>query len=251
MMNNEVNISDCKAMIFAAGLGTRLKPFTDKHPKALAIVNGKTLLERNLLYLKRFGIRNFVINTHHFAEQINSFFSEHDYSDIQISISHEADGPYETGGGLSFASHLLKSSGLPFFVMNVDMLTDLNIKQMFDFHQEIKPLATLAVTKRSSSRQLLFNDAMRLVGWKNNNTGEIRWVAGEVLDVIPFSFSGIHIIEPSIFKLMPSEGTFSIIDTYLKAASTELIVGYDHSGDRIIDVGKPESIIQAEEIFRD
>ena len=107
-----------------------------------------------------------------------------------------------------------------------------------------------AVTKRKSSRQLLFNDEMSLVGWKNNATGELRWVKEEVEDVKFYSFSGIHIIEPSIFQLMPSNGIFSIIDIYLATAASHLIVGYDHSGDRIIDVGKPESIAQAEELFK-
>ena len=249
-MITDITIENCKAMIFAAGLGTRLKPFTNHHPKALAVVNGKTLLGRNLEYLKQFGIRNVVINTHHFADQINGFIDNYPDPEIHISISHEIDGPFETGGGLSFAASQLSDSENPFIVMNVDMLTDLDLKGMFEFHQKIKPLATLAVTKRNSSRQLLFNDEMSLVGWKNNATRELRWVKDVQEDAKPFSFSGIHIIEPSIFNMMPSSGVFSIIDVYLKCAASNLIVGYDHSGDRIIDVGKPESIAEAEELFR-
>jgi MurNAc alpha-1-phosphate uridylyltransferase len=249
-MITDITIENCKAMVFAAGLGTRLKPFTNHHPKALAVVNGKTLLGRNLEYLKQFGIRNVVINTHHFADQINGFIDNYPDPEIHISISHEIDGPFETGGGLSFAASQLSDSENPFIVMNVDMLTDLDLKGMFEFHQKIKPLATLAVTKRNSSRQLLFNDELSLVGWKNNATGELRWVTDVQEDAKPFSFSGIHIIEPSIFNMMPSSGVFSIIDVYLKCAASNLIVGYDHSGDRIIDVGKPESIAEAEELFR-
>ena len=248
-MTTDITIENCKAMIFAAGLGTRLKPFTNHHPKALAVVNGKTLLGRNLEYLKQFGIRNIVINTHHFANQIKEFIDNNIEPEIHISISHEIDGPFETGGGLSFAASQLSDSENPFIVMNVDMLTDLDLKGMFEFHQKIKPLATLAVTKRNSSRQLLFNDEMSLVGWKNNATGELRWVKEEQEDAKPFSFSGIHIIDPSIFHMMPSSGVFSIIDEYLKCAASNLIVGYDHSGDRIIDVGKPESIAEAEKLF--
>ena len=248
-MITDITIENCKAMIFAAGLGTRLKPFTNHHPKALAVVNGKTLLGRNLEYLKQFGIRNIVINTHHFANQIKEFIDNNIEPEIHISISHEIDGPFETGGGLSFAASQLSDSENPFIVMNVDMLTDLDLKGMFEFHQKIKPLATLAVTKRNSSRQLLFNDEMSLVGWKNNATGELRWVKDVQEDAKPFSFSGIHIIEPSIFNMMPSSGVFSIIDVYLKCAASTLIVGYDHSGDRIIDVGKPESIAEAEKLF--
>jgi NDP-sugar pyrophosphorylase family protein len=249
-MTTDITIENCKAMIFAAGLGTRLKPFTNHHPKALAVVNGKTLLGRNLEYLKQFGIRNIVINTHHFADQIKEFIDNNIEPEIHISISHEIDGPFETGGGLSFAASQLGESENPFIVMNVDMLTDLDLKGMFEFHQKIKPLATLAVTKRNSSRQLVFNDELSLVGWKNNATGELRWVTDVQEDAKPFSFSGIHIIEPSIFNMMPSSGVFSIIDVYLKCAASNLIVGYDHSGDRIIDVGKPESIAEAEELFR-
>jgi len=248
-MTTDITIENCKAMIFAAGLGTRLKPFTNSHPKALAVVNGKTLLQRNFEYLKSFGIQHIVINTHHFADQINDFILHHKDPSLHIVISHEIDGPFETGGGLAFAASHLNQSDHPFVVMNVDMLTDLDLKGMFEFHQKIKPLATLAVTKRKSSRQLLFNDEMSLVGWKNNSTEEFRWVKGEVENALAYSFSGIHIIEPSIFNLMPSSGVFSMIDVYLKCAATDLIVGYDHTGDRIIDVGKPESIAEAEELF--
>ena len=249
-MTTDITIENCKAMIFAAGLGSRLKPFTNHHPKALAIVNGKTLLERNLEYLKGFGIRDIVINTHHFADQIKDFILNKKDPDIHSSISHELNGPLETGGGLAFAASSFSESENPFVVMNVDMLTDLDLKGMFEFHQKIKPLATLAITKRNSSRQLLFNDQMVLVGWTNNTTGEFRWVKEPEEGAKPFSFSGIHIIEPSIFRLMPSSGVFSIIDVYLKCAASNLIVGYDHTGDQIIDVGKPESIIEAEKLFR-
>jgi len=249
-MTTDITIGNCKAMIFAAGLGTRLKPFTDNHPKALAMVNGKTLLQRNLEYLQRFGIQHIVINTHHFADQINEFIIYHNDPALHIVISHEIDGPFETGGGLAFAASHLNHSDHPFVVMNVDMLTDLDLNGMFEFHQKIQPLATLAVTKRKSSRQLLFNDEMSLVGWKNNSTEEFRWVSGGVEGASGYSFSGIHIIQPAIFNMMPSSGVFSMIDVYLKCAASNLIVGYDHSGDRIIDVGKPESIAEAEELFK-
>jgi NDP-sugar pyrophosphorylase family protein len=242
-------IKDCKAMIFAAGLGTRLKPFTDHHPKALARVNGKSLLERNLEYLNRFGIVDFVINTHHFADQINAELKKIQRPEWDIAISYEADGPFETGGGLAYASKYLNQDGPPFIVMNVDILTNLDLIGMFEYHQKIKPLATLAVTDRESSRQLLFDDEMKLVGWKNNHSGEVKWVHGVVDDVRPFSFSGIHVIHPNIFKYMPADGIFSMIDVYLKIAKEELVIAYDHSGDLVLDVGKPNSLIKAEEIF--
>lgn len=243
-------IKDCKAMIFAAGLGTRLKPFTDHHPKALARVNGKSLLERNLEYLSGFGIVDFVINTHHFADQIDAELKKIQKPKWNITISYEADGPFETGGGLAFASKYLLQQELPFVVMNVDILTNLDLIGMFEYHQKINPLATLAVTDRESSRQFLFDDEMKLVGWKNNNTNEMKWVDGKVDDVRPFSFSGIHVIHPSIFNHMPSKGTFSMVDVYLTIAKDELIIAYDHSGDLVLDVGKPSSLLTAEEKFK-
>ena len=249
-MNTSAKIGDCKAMLFAAGLGTRLKPFTDKHPKALALVNNKTLLERNLTYLQSFGIKEIVINVHHYADQIVDFISLHSNPEVKIMISHEVEAPYETAGGLAFAANHFNASPNPFVVMNVDMLTDLDLNGMFEFHQKIQPLATLAVTRRPSVRQFLFNDEMKLVGWKNNNTNEIKWAGNLVEDVSPFSFSGIHIIDPTLFNLMPSSGTFSITDIYLQLAASSQIIGYDHTGDKIIDVGKPKSIAEAEELFR-
>lgn len=238
-----------KAMLFAAGLGTRLKPFTDNHPKALAVVNGKTLLERNIAYLNSFGIQDIVINVHHFADQVVDFLKRYEHTGINIVVSHEADGPFETGGGLAFAAPYFNETLAPFVVMNVDMLTNLDLVGMMDFHNKINPLATLAVTKRESSRQFLFDEEMRLVGWRNNNTAETRWSAKEIQDVELRSFSGIHIISPAIFNLMPSTGTFSITDVYIKLAADSLIVGYDHSGDIILDVGKPSSVLEAAVLF--
>ena len=237
-------------MLFAAGLGTRLKPFTEHHPKALAVVNGKTLLERNIAYLNSFGIRDIVVNVHHFADQVIDFLKRYEDTSTHIVVSHEAEGPYETGGGLAFAAPHFSEASSPFVVMNVDMLTNLDLVGMIDFHKKINPLATLAVTKRESSRQFLFDDEMRLVGWKSNLTGETKWSAGEVEDVLPRSFSGIHVIDPAIFGLMPSSGIFSITDVYLKLAASSLIVGYDHSGDIILDVGKPESLVKAAVLFQ-
>lgn len=236
-------------MLFAAGLGTRLKPFTDHHPKALAQVNGKTLLQRNLAYLSGFGIREVVVNVHHFSDQLTSSLTSHAGNGLTIHVSHEVDGPFETGGGLAFAADFFLQSPDPFVVMNVDILTDLDLQGMFEFHQKIAPLATLAVTRRESSRQLLFDDQMKLVGWRNKRTGETRWVDQELKEVEGFAFSGVHIIDPHIFGCMPTTGTFSITDSYLTLAAASLIIGYDHSGDKVIDVGKPEAIQQAEAFF--
>lgn len=236
-----------KAMIFAAGLGTRLKPFTENHPKALAMVNNKTLLQRNIEYLKGAGIKEFVINVHHFADQIIEFLHLNNNFGCQIHISDETDLLLETGGGLKKASPLLVDND-PFLVMNVDILTNLKVKKMIDYHKKFHPLATLAVTSRSTSRYFLFNKKNELCGWKNLKTNEERLVRPEK-NLIPKAFSGIHIIEPAIFQMMNKEGKFSIVDVYLELCSGNKIVAYDHSEDILIDVGKPDSISQAEAIF--
>lgn len=245
-------IEQAKAMIFAAGFGTRLKPHTDHHPKALFKVNGKSLLERNIDYLRSFGIKEFVINTHHFSGQIHLFLSRYKNSDIKVDVSFEESGPFETGGGLAYASKFLKSSEYPFIVMNADILTNLDLGQLYSDHLLHKPLATLAVTNRESSRQFLFDNRMQLSGWKNNKTGEIKFVqaSASIEHLTPFAFSGIHVIDPRIFNLMPASGTFSITNTYLSLASSNIIKGYDHSNDIVLDVGKPEALPVAEQYFQ-
>jgi NDP-sugar pyrophosphorylase family protein len=237
-----------KAMIFAAGLGTRLKPFTENHPKALAVVNDKPLLQRNIEYLKGFGIHEFVINVHHFPKQILNFLKSHNNFNSTITISDETDFLLETGGGLKKASAHLKGNE-PFVVMNVDMLTNLDIGNMIQFHKSHKSLATLAVTSRSTSRYFLFNDKNELCGWKNTKTGEEKIRKSEA-KLIQKAFSGIHIIEPKIFDLIKQEGKFSMVDVYLDLCSNHIISGFDHSQDHLIDVGKPESITEAEKLFK-
>ncbi|MFN3402591.1 MAG: NDP-sugar synthase [Cytophagaceae bacterium] len=236
-----------KAMIFAAGLGTRLKPFTENHPKALAVVNGKSLLERNIEYLKSFGFNQFVINVHHFPEQILEFLKSKNNFGCNIQISDESDFLLETGGGLKKASNFLKGDS-PFLVMNVDILTNLNITKLIDYHKSNNALATLAVTDRVSSRYFLFNSNSELCGWKNEKTGEEK-IIKPLQELSAKAFSGIHVIEPEIFELMKQEGKFSIVDVYLELCSKYTIAGYDHSSDTLIDVGKPEAIDKAEKLF--
>ncbi len=237
-----------KAMIFAAGLGTRLKPFTDNHPKALAIVNGKPLLKRNIEYLMSYGIRDIIINVHHFADQILDFLHNANNFDCNIVVSHEIEEPLETGGGLKKAAWFFESDELPFFVLNADILTTLDLKNIYDFHRQKKGLATLAVTERKSSRSFLFDIDDRLCGWENNQTGEQK-IVRYVKPLHPASFTTVHLIEPSMLKKIQQHGKFSIIETYLDLASKEDIYGFDHSNDIVVDVGKPESIAIAEKYF--
>lgn len=238
-----------KAMIFSAGLGTRFKPWTDHHPKALARVNGKSLLQRNIEYLQQYGIREVVVNVHHFADQIEGAVTENNGWGSTIIISDERDELLETGGGLLKAESLLGKER--FITCNVDILTDLDISKLIAFHEQYRPLVSFGVTDRPSSRQFLFNDNMQLCGWRNNNTGEVRMSRDES-DLKAYSYSCVVIFESAIFDLMRAQGfigKFSLTDVYLRLATDHPILGFDHSGDRFIDVGKPEAVKIAEAIF--
>lgn len=236
-----------KAMLFCAGLGTRLKPFTLNAPKALVPVNGKPILQRNLEYLASYGIKEVVVNVHHFAHQIVAFLQQHDFG-IRTMISDETDEVLETGGGLLKARPLLDDVD-DFLVMNVDILTDLDLAAMLKIHLNQGALATLAVSNRVSSRGLLINEAGQLCGWHNKKTGEEKIVRpGEMLRDV--AFSGIQLLNKNIFPLIRRRGKFSIIDVYLDLASSQHITTYNHSGCVLMDVGKPESVTAAEKIFK-
>jgi len=237
-----------KAMLFAAGLGTRLKPFTDHCPKALVTVNDKTLLEHNVRYLQRFGIYEVIINVHHFASMIEDAVFENDGYGSEITISDERNEILETGGGLKKAASFFIGEEA-FVVMNVDILTNLDLGKMISAHNAAKPMGTLAVMKRDSSRQFLFDDNMGLCGWMNNTTNEKR-MSREGSSVTPFSFSGIQVLSQNIFNDIPFDGKFSLVDLYLHLAKDNILKGYDHTGNLFIDVGKPGSIEKAEYLFR-
>jgi NDP-sugar pyrophosphorylase family protein len=243
-----------KAMIFSAGLGTRLKPFTDMHPKALALVNGKSLLQRNIEYLQAFDITDIIVNVHHFADQVKSILEKNKGFGSKITISDESARLLETGGGLKKAAWFF-DDGQPFVVMNADILTDMDIRAMIDAHLALQPIVTLAVTSRITSRYFLFDEVNNLCGWKNDKTGELKMSR----DVKPYSqkaFSGIHVISPMIFNEMEKlsavlhdKEKFSLVDVYLQLAKTHCIAAFDHSNSKFIDVGKPESIEEAERLF--
>lgn len=236
-----------KALIFAAGKGTRLKPFTDKHPKALAKVNDIPLLERNIRYLKSFGINDFVINIHHFGNQIVDFLKLNDNFGCKIEISDESEELLETGGGLIFARKFL-DHGEDFLIMNADILTDINITDFVEYHKKIKDFATLAVSDRESSRKLLFNDDLVLRGWLNVQTGEQR-LAEFNKGFKALAFSGVHCINPRIFEKIKRTGKFSVMEEYLDLMHTEKIHGFVHNS-ILIDVGRPESVKEAEKHFK-
>ncbi len=234
-------------MIFAAGLGTRLKPFTDHSPKALAEVNGRSLLEHNIRYLQRYDIYDVVINVHHFASMVIEKLKDNNGFGSNVSVSDEQEALLETGGGLMKALDFFEGES-DYVVMNADILTSLDLGKMIDHHQNIGGMATLAVMKRDSSRQLLFNDDLTLCGWINNGTGEER-ISRPDLSTAKFSFSGVQVVSADLMKNIPFSGKFSMIDVYLYQAKSYIIKGFDHTGNRFIDVGKPGSIEQAELLF--
>jgi len=237
-----------KAMLLAAGFGTRLKPFTDHHPKALAEVNNKTLLQHNIKYLQQFGVYNVIVNVHHFAGQIINSIKKNNGWGSTIEISDETDAILETGGGLKRASWYFKTEG-DFVLMNCDVLTDLPLYEMIKFHKEKNPLATLATTNRETSRYFLFTKEGVLCGWKNVRTGEEK-IMRQQDELTAKAFSGIHIINTKIFELMQqTEQKFSMVDIYLSLCTSNNILSFDHSNSKFIDVGKPESLQQAAQLF--
>ena len=235
------------AMILAAGLGTRLKPFTDHHPKALAVVNGKTVLQRNVEYLQQAGIRRVVVNVHHFAEQIIDAVEASQGWGSEVLISDERAEVLETGGGIQHAIPLFGDAA-QLVVMNADILTDMNLSAMIREHQENGAAATLAVTDRTSSRCFLFNEENRLCGWRNRNTGETRQPL-PASSVTEKAFSGIHVIHENIFRHLPFTGKFSMVDAYLALCPTHRIMAHDHSGSRFIDIGTMEKLEKAAHLF--
>jgi NDP-sugar pyrophosphorylase family protein len=244
-----------KAMIFSAGLGTRFKPWTDHHPKALALVNGKSLLQRNIEYLQQYGIRDIIVNVHHFAGQVEEVLQQNNGWGSRIFISNEREALLETGGGLLKAKSLF-TPGQRFITCNVDILTDLDLTRLLAFHTENKAFISFGVTGRPTSRYLLFDENNRLCGWRNNKTKEERIAIppdpGGISVLAEKAYSCVVVFEYDIFRVMEEAGftgKFSLIDVYLRLAADHLILGYDHSGDRLVDVGKPESVARAESLF--
>ena len=235
-----------KAMIFSAGLGTRFKPWTDKHPKALAVINGKSLLQRNVEYLQQYGFDEVVVNVHHFADHIVEAIEKARGWGSKITISNERDEVLETGGGLLKARDFLQ--GGTFLTINVDILTDVNLKAFLSFHQQEGATISLGVTDRTTSRYLLFNEYNRLCGWRNTATGQER-IAIQHEAYQQKAYSGLALFEPTVFDAITQRGKFSLIDVYLSLAPQYKIAGFDHSESKVLDVGKPGSVAVAESMF--
>ena len=242
-----------KALVFAAGLGTRLKPLTDSMPKALVPICGEPLLYHVLTKLRAAGYDEVTVNVHHFADQIRDYLAGNDFG-IRVSLSDETDLLRETGGGIRHARPFLDGGEAPFLVHNVDIVSDLSLS-WFRKHTRPEALATLLVSARKTQRYFLFDDDMRLVGWTNIATGEVR---SPYPDLDPakcrrYAFAGIHNISPRIFRVFDEYGCperFPIVDFYLRACAEHPIYGVRPRRLTLVDVGKLETLAEAERIFQ-
>ena len=244
-----------KAMIFAAGLGSRLKPLTDTMPKALVPVAGCPMLEHVILKLKASGFTEIVINIHHFGEQIIDFLKTNNDFGLTIHISDERDRLLDTGGGIRKARLFFENSGEPFLVHNLDILSDMNLKELYDFHMQSGSVATLLASRRTTSRYLLFNTERKLRGWINKDTGQVKPEGFHYDESLyrEYAFSGIHVFSPAVFRLMEAprwEGKFSIMDFYLATCGQTDYSGYLAEKLELIDIGKPETLARAEEFVK-
>ncbi len=231
-------------MIFAAGLGTRLKPLTDNMPKAMVKVGGIPMIEIVIEQLKKHDFKEIVINVHHYAEQIIDFINRKNNFGISIHISDERGKLLDTGGGLKKASYFFDKQ--PFIVHNVDIMSDIDLSDMYEFHIKKKALATLAVRTRKTQRYFLFDDKQTLCGWKNFKTNDIKISRPPTSKLTPIAFSGIQVIDPKIFDFMKAEGVFSITNSYITLAGTHPIYAYRHDDSLWMDLGKAENIKKAE-----
>jgi NDP-sugar pyrophosphorylase family protein len=242
-----------KAMILAAGLGTRLRPLTDDRPKALVEVAGRTLLEITLSRLRTFGVREVILNLHHFADMVIDYLRAHENFGMRIEVSRE-DNLLDTGGGLKrtadFFLEANQSLQEPFILHNVDVLSTIDLERMIRFHTDEDALATLAVQNRETSRYLLFDEHGQLCGRRAGRTNKREnrddEMASTGVEVQALAFSGIHILSPKIFSKMTEEGIFSIITTYMRlAAKAERIAAFRADAYYWRDLGRPDSIAQA------
>jgi NDP-sugar pyrophosphorylase family protein len=239
-----------KAMILAAGLGTRLRPLTNHRPKALVTVASKTLLEITIERLRSFGVDQLIVNAHYFAEMIVDYLRAHQNFGMHIEVSHEP-ALLDTGGGLKNAAHFFLEGALdwdqPFFLHNVDVISSIDLDAMLRFHREHDALATLAVQHRDTSRLLLFDERAELCGRRTSLDHEPEIVRTSS-STEALGFSGVHVLSPRIFALLKEQGTFSIIDAYLRlAAGGERILAFPADGCYWRDLGRPENVLQAEQ----
>ena len=234
-----------QAMILAAGLGTRLKPLTDETPKALIEISGRTLLEIAIRNLIEYGFNKIVINVHHHADKVKNFLESNTFA-ADIFISDESDLLLDTGGGIKNA--LQYFDNLPVLIHNVDIISNLDLNEFYNYHLSDDSLSSLVVSKRISSRYLLFNDENILCGWEDVKKNE-KIIVRENKNYEQLAFNGIHIINPELIKKFPEEKVFSVIKAYLLLAQREDILAYICNDIKWMDVGKLDSLKRAEEMI--
>lgn len=233
-----------KAIIFAAGLGTRLYPLTSDKPKALVELAGKPMIYHAIEYLKKSGVDEIVVNVHHFADLLIQYLQSTDWN-VKIDISDERDLLLDTGGGLFKARDFLCDSD-PFIAYNVDVISSVDLQKVVDYHKKHDPISTLVVRRRPTSRYLMFNKDHQLTGWNNEATSTLIVSRPDVEFSDPMAFSGIQVVSPKIFDLIDNEEPFSITSLYLKLAEEHPILGYFDASNFWIDLGKPEQLEKAE-----
>jgi NDP-sugar pyrophosphorylase family protein len=238
-----------KALILAAGLGTRLMPLTANAPKALVEINGISLLELAIRKLRSEGFSDIIVNVHHHSEQVIDFLLSKDFHGVRLAVSDESEELLDTGGAILKARWFLDGNE-PFLVYNVDIITTLSLKKIYQEHQKSSGLATLAVSERKTSRYLAFAGDNTLCGWKDFITGQEIWSSGPVAGVNLKAFSGIHVISPAIFGLFNESGRFSVIHAYLRLAAAHRIYAYEHTLEPWFDLGKPEQIALVSEFVK-
>jgi len=231
-------------MVFAAGKGTRLQPYTDTMPKALVKVGGVPMIELILKKIIRSGFDDIIINVYHYADMIVDFLERNNNFGAKITISDESDELLETGGGLKKAAWFFDDHK-PFLVHNIDILSNIDLEAFYKAHLTNNCLSTLAVKERNTSRSLLINSNGELSGWRNNQTGEEKIPVMDKENLIPIAFSAIHVMSPDILPLITETGKFSITDVYLRLIKEHRIMTYRHDADFWFDMGRTEFLSQA------
>lgn len=236
-----------KAMIFAAGKGTRLKPLTDHTPKALVKINDVPMIEIVIKKLIAIGVSEMIVNVHYLADQIIEFLKSKNNFDIRIEISDETSELLDTGGGLKKASWFFNDDE-PFILHNADVISNIDLLDMLNFHKEHNAVVTLAVSERKSSRYFIFNEKMNLCGWENTKTS-VKIISKDTYHPKSLAFSGIHMISPSFFNSLNNEGCFSIIQSYIENSKRSIIKAYKPKNTYWFDLGNIDKLKEAEQFL--
>ncbi|HAF29487.1 MAG TPA: nucleotidyltransferase [Bacteroidales bacterium] len=236
-----------KAMIFAAGKGTRLKPLTDHTPKALVKINDVPMIEIVIKKLIAIGVSEIIINVHYLADQIIEFLKSKNNFDIRIEISDETSELLDTGGGLKKASWFFNDDE-PFILHNADVISNIDLLDMLNFHKEHNAVVTLAMRERKSSRYFIFNEKMNLCGWENTKTS-VKIISKDTHHPKLLAFSGIHMISPAFFNSLNNEGCFSIIQSYIESSKNAIIKAYKPENKYWFDIGNIDKLKEAEQFL--